>query len=71
LLATEDPVAREKICIAGLQSANALSVRDGVYVQTRDALLTGGGSLKAKLDAWETEAQHRMRAGRAFLVSWT
>jgi hypothetical protein len=44
-LAADDPAAREKAAIDGLQSANSMSVRDGVYVQTRDVLLTGSGSL--------------------------
>jgi hypothetical protein len=59
-LAAEDPAAREQTAIDGLKSANAMSVRDGVYVQTRDVLLTGSGSIKAQLDIWETGAQQWM-----------
>ncbi len=56
-LAAEDPAAREKTAIDAMQSANAMSVRDGVYRQGRDALLAGSGSIKTKLEAWEDGTQ--------------
>lgn len=55
---------REKTAIDAMQSANALSVRDGVYRQTRDSLLVGNGSIKATLEAWENGTQQ-------WLAGWT
>lgn len=56
-LAADDPAVREKTAIDAMQSANAMSVRDGLYRQVRDTLLTGAGSIKTRLEAWETGAQ--------------
>jgi hypothetical protein len=55
-----DPAVREKNAIDAMQSANAMSVRDGKYVQVRDLLLKGNGSIKAKTEAWETGTQQWM-----------
>jgi len=63
-LAADDPAAREQAGIDRLQSANAMSVRDGVYRQVRDALVTGTGSIKVKLEAWEAATQQ-------WIVGWT
>jgi hypothetical protein len=56
-LAADDPEVREQNAINAMQSANAMSLRDGVYRQARDALLTGSGSIKTKLEAWESGTQ--------------
>jgi hypothetical protein len=59
-LAAEDPSARETDAIDMMQSANQVSVRDGQYLQARDMLLTGTGSIKAKLETWEAGMQQWM-----------
>ena len=63
-MAADEPAQREKTAIDSMQSANAMSVRDGVYRQTRDALLVGNGSIKTKLEAWEDGT-------RQWLTGWT
>jgi len=63
-LAADDPAAREKTAIDAMQSANAMSVRDGVYRQARDALLAGSGSITTKLEAWENGTQQ-------WITGWT
>jgi len=63
-LAADDPAVREKTAIDRLQSANSMSLRDGVYRQVRDALITGSGSIKVKVEAWEAATQQ-------WVAGWT
>jgi hypothetical protein len=67
-LAAGDPVQREKTAIDAMQSGNAMSVRDGVYRQGRDALLVGNGSIKTKLEAWEEGTRQWLSGWMAVLA---
>ncbi len=66
-MAADDLGVREKTAIDLMQSASALSIRDGAYLQARDALLTGTGSIKARLETWEAGMQQWMTGWNGIL----
>lgn len=64
----DEQAAREKKAIDAMQSANALSVRDGKYIQAREALLKGSGSIRAKVAVWESGTQAWMNGWMSILA---
>lgn len=54
--ASEDDVQREKRAAHAYSSANELSERFGHYAQAREAFLTGDGSVRGHVEAWQRDA---------------